>query len=278
MGSGDFRFRLRAMRLIIKDLAAVELNAVFEFRDLDGVAMQDLWEIHSLEDVRRLWSDVCSVPGRTEGRKHDNEEWYSLGLYLLALGTHKRLTYPFKLEKGESPDFMLTCQSGETTGFEVRRATEEWLQREMKESEKEFQQREEKAKEAGAKTIPLPAQQGVLLVPSEEAKPVCKLLSEEGWRDDQAVEKWCSLICDAIDRKLTKLCNFRPASQHDLLINDDTPVPVDRQRALKALRLQVRNLTAGRQPSFRTVSLIMSLDVAYNVGGDVTLFCWRRSG
>src|SRR5262249_20841014 len=183
--------------------------------------MQDLWEMHSFDDVQQLWGRVCSVPGRTAGRQHDDEEWYSLGLYLLALGAHRLLTYPFQISKGESPDFMLTWPAGKTTGLEITRATTKPLQQAMTQAEREFKHREAKAKEAGMEIIPLPAQQGVLVRPKEEPEPVITPLSEEGWLADQAVQEWCSLVCAAIEKKLTALPRFRSAAQHDLLINDD---------------------------------------------------------
>ncbi len=89
--------------------------------------MKDRWNFATIADVRRFWRSVCSVPGRADGRRHYHEERYSLGLYLLALAEHEQLTYPLRIEQKESPDFMLTWPSGELTGLEVTRATEQWV-------------------------------------------------------------------------------------------------------------------------------------------------------
>lgn len=52
-----------------------------EARNIDLKAiMQDSWEFHSLDDIRRFWTAVRSIPSRAEGREHYHEEQYSLGL------------------------------------------------------------------------------------------------------------------------------------------------------------------------------------------------------
>jgi hypothetical protein len=181
--------------------------------------MKDHWKFRSVADVRRFWRSVGSVPGRTEGRKHYHEERYSLGLYLLGLAEHEILTYPLRVDQEESPDFMLTWPSGELTGLEVTRATEQWLQRTMTASEKEY----------GRRTIEVAAS-------GEEPEPVSIPLSQGGWVGDEAEDEWRSLVQRAIEQKLAKLPKFRPASRHDLLIYDDTPLPaIDRRKVLAAI-------------------------------------------
>ena len=190
------------------------------------------------------------MPWRTEGRKHYHEERYSLGLYLLALAEHDLLTYPLQIEQGESPDFMLTWPSGEVTGLEVTRATEPWLQRSMTLSEKEYRRREAQAAASG-----------------DTPEPVCMLLSQAGWVGDEAEVDWCLLISRSIKQKLAKLPNFRPASRHDLLIYDDTPLPaVDRRKVLAAINPWARRLNE-RSRAFAKISVVISLDVLFDLGG-----------
>src|SRR5215813_8178628 len=197
-------------------------------------------EIHSFDDVKQLWSSVRSVPGRTEGREHYHEERYCLGLYLLALGTNELLDYPFQVvearQRHESPDFMLQWPSGQVTGLEVTRATEESYQYLMTTSER------------------------------MNNRPVAILLSERGWMDDEAEKEWCSLVQKAIEKKLNKLESFKPASRHDLIIYDDTPIPaVNRRKVVAALNSWVGNLRANR-PELGAISIIISLDVVFDVG------------
>jgi hypothetical protein len=195
------------------------------------------------------------VPGRTEGRKHYHEERYSLGLYLLALAEHEQLTYPLRIEKGESPDFILRWPSGELTGLEVTRATEQWVQRVMTASEKEYRNRVATAAASG-----------------EEPEPICIPLSRTGWVGDEAELEWCSLIRRAVEQKFAKLPNFRAASRHDLLIYDDTPLPaVDRRKVLTAISPWARRFNEKR-PTFGKISVIISLDLLFDLGGTCRLF------
>ena len=220
--------------------------------------MKDHWKFNSTADVRRFWRAVCAVPGRTQGRRHYHEERYSLGLYLLALAEHELLTYPLQVEQGsqhESPDFMLTWPSGELTGLEVTRATEQWVQRAMTASEKEYGRRTATAVASG-----------------EEPEPVCISLSRAGWAGDEAEVEWCLLIRKAIESKLAKLPNFRLASRHDLVIYDDTPLPaIDRRKVLAAINPWARKLNE-KKPAFEKISVIISLDVLFDVGGACRVF------
>jgi hypothetical protein len=213
------------------------------------------WKFSSNKDVRRFWRSVCSVPWRTEGRKHHHEECYSLGLYLLALAEHDLLTYPLRVEQDESPDFMLTWPSGELTGLEVTRATEPWLQRWMTESEKEYRKGKTQAAASG-----------------DKPEPVCIPLSQAGWAGDEAEVEWCSLIRKSIEHKLVKLANFRTALRHDLLISDDTPLPaVDRRQVLAAMGSWARGLNE-KAPALGKISVIVSLDVLFDLGGTSRIF------
>lgn len=217
--------------------------------------MKDLWNFTSVDDVRRFWRSVCSVSARTGGRRHYHEERYSLGLYLLALAEHELLTYPLRVAQGESPDFMLTWPSGELAGLEITRATEQWLQRAMTASEKEYERRRVE-----------------VASPGEKLEPVCIPLSQAGWRDDEAEVEWCSLIRKAIEQKLAKLPNSRPASHYDLLIYDDTPfLAVDRRKVLAAINRWARNLNE-KMPTFGKISVIISLDVLFDLGGTCRIF------
>jgi hypothetical protein len=209
------------------------------------------WVISSFNDVQALWRKVREVPRRTEGRRHDQEEGYCVGVYLLALGQHQFLDYPFTVNKGESPDFVIAEKSGEVIGLEVTRATERWLQRQMTGADREYRRRQ------------LAAGSSV-----EGTEPVIIALSEPGWIGDEAEDQWCTLMRRAIERKIAKLPTFRPAVRHDLLVCDDTPLPaVDRRKALAALTPWARDLKS-RTPMLRRISIVISLDVLFDLGGE----------
>ncbi len=222
------------------------------------------WEFRSLEDVRRFWSDVRTVPMRAEGRKHHHEEQYAAGLYLLLLGRHDLLSYPFRLDEGESPDFMLTSPSGETSGLEVTRATIQPFQKVMSNIDREFVHREEEAKARGTR-----------------AEPVSVIYNPLGWTDGQCVRNWCDQMLKAIVRKFDKLTTFRRATHHDLLICNDTDVPLfpgrERERAFDMVASELKKLGSRDTRSFRSVSVIMSLDVEYDIGRNRRLLVYRES-
>jgi len=211
-------------------------------------------EICSFDDVKRLWSGVRSAPGRTEGRQHYHEERYYLGLYMLALGTYELLTYPFQVaqakQQHESPDFMLQWPSGQVTGLEVTRATEEPFQEYVMDAAERMYSRRKAA----------------AAISGETTEPVSILLSEEGWIGDEAEVEWCSFVRKAIEKKLKKLSGFKPASRHDLVICDDTPLPaVNRRKVIAALHPWVSSLKAN-WPQLGIISIIISLDVVFDVG------------
>ena len=208
------------------------------------------WTIRSNRDVQTLWVDVREVPRRIDGRKHYHEERYALGVYLSALAQHGLLDFPITVEQGESPDFILTSSSGEPVGLEVTRATEQWLQRKMTAMEREYRQKELAAK------------------PGTEVEPVAIALSEHGWAGDTPEKQWCELVRDAIERKIAKLSQFRPASRHDLIVSDDTPLPaVDRQKVMAILVPWARDLKSNWS-SLGRISIVVSLDVLFDVGGE----------
>lgn len=93
-------------------------------------------------------------------------------------------------------------------------------------------------------------------------------------KPDQELSEWSAYIRAAIERKLTLLQQYRPASRYDLLIQDNcqiSPGP-DRRRALEA----VAELTLEyRRPNSKfsklklgKVSVVVSLDVLYDAGGE----------
>ena len=224
------------------------------------------WEFQSAQDVSQFWDKHRSVPDRGEGREHHHEERFCLGVYLLALATHDWLTYPLSVEEFEphvSPDFMIRWPSGELTGLEVTRATEEPLQRKKSVAHKEYRRRKIEAAASGTEPIPV-------TVP----------LSTAGWLDGEREKGWCLLFQKAVEKKLSKLrgeppefrSKFKPAASYDLLVYDDTPlIGVDRTTIVKGTQLWIRNLPK-EQPAFGKISIIMSLDLVFDLGGKCQMF------
>jgi hypothetical protein len=128
------------------------------------------------------------VPRRSDGRTHKQYERYYLGIYLLALAEYDLLTYPLKVAEGESPDFILRCQSGATTGLEVTRATDQALQQWLSDSDKRHPENS------------------------------TKIFSPLGYAGDQLERKRCDSAWQAIENKIAKLARYRPASRYDLFL------------------------------------------------------------
>lgn len=184
------------------------------------------------------------------GTQAPSRRAYCLGVFLLALGRHGLLDYPLVVNRGESPDFIVTERSGEAVGLEVTRATEAWLQREMTSADREYRRRELTAEKSGI-----------------DAEPVLIALSQKGWVGEEAETQWCALVRRSIEGKVAKLSKFAPATRHDLLIYDDTPLPtVDRRKVLAFLDPWAADLKS-RAPMLGRISIVISVDVLFDVGG-----------
>ncbi len=204
------------------------------------------WKFNSDKDVQTFWLGVREVPRRAEGRTTKQYERFYLGLYLLALADHGLLSYPIKGEEGERPDFMLTWKSGETTGLEISRATDEELQRWMTQAQK-------KRPEGSAMRA-----------------------SPGGYAGDQIEEEWCALVRCVIKKKVAMFSNYRPALRYDLLIPDDTRTGAgDRRKVLAILAPWASELNHST-PKLGRISCVTSLDVLYDIGGESSIFPYIR--
>lgn len=84
----------------------------------------------SAGDLAGQLGDIdASVPRRTEGRRMHHRERYCLVHYLSTLARSLLLTYPFRVKKWESPDFLLYSNEGRVTGLEITEAGTEGSQR-----------------------------------------------------------------------------------------------------------------------------------------------------
>ncbi|HLI78743.1 MAG TPA: hypothetical protein VKV03_02105 [Candidatus Binataceae bacterium] len=206
------------------------------------------WNFRSSDDLKEFWKKFQRVPARKHRTKRD-EERYCLALYLLALATYRKLKYPLRIEEGESPDFMMTWSSGKTTGLEVTKATNMWVQREMTLAELEFEKRKLATAASGG-----------------QPRPVGIMLSQRGWVGDEAEREWLSFVRAAVENKISKFDNFRPASRQELLIYDDTPLPaIDRQMVLPNLSRWLADKRKDN-PRLGHVSIIVSLDLLHDSG------------
>jgi hypothetical protein len=99
------------------------------------------------------------------------------------------LRFPLTVEKGESPDFLLTDGNSVNWGLEVTQATTQAHQRELTETEGD-----------GSSTV--------------------RPLGRDGWAGNSAEREACASILRAMRRKARKLRSgkYRPAARYDVLI------------------------------------------------------------
>jgi hypothetical protein len=204
--------------------------------------VQSCWDFSSRDDIWRFWLRVREVPRRIDGRTPKQYERYYLGLYLLALANHRLLSYPLKVMEDEGPDFMMTWKSGEATGLEVTRATDQDLQRWLTRAGKEHPERS------------------------------AMIASPFGYAGDQLEQEWCSLVREAIKKKVAKLDQYKPAARHDLLVSDDTRAGAgDRRKVLALLTPWARDLKRP-ESKLGKISAAASLDILYDIGGESRIF------
>ncbi|HVA79563.1 MAG TPA: hypothetical protein VNF29_01415 [Candidatus Binataceae bacterium] len=204
------------------------------------MATKKKYRFSSRGDVEKFWRAVRNVPARTRRSKRQEERYY-LGLFLVALAGGESMPFSFAIEEineYKSPDFMFHAE-GERFGIEVTRATSPEFQRTKTALEKRH-----------------PEGYGLLL-------------SIAGWANNGAAEQeWLRYVTDAILKKLPKLRNYQPAARHDLLIWEDAPLPaVNRAVVIPALAQWIR-AQRPENPLLGKVSVVISLDVIYDVDGE----------
>jgi hypothetical protein len=108
----------------------------------------------------------------------------------------------------------------------------------------------------------------------EHSEGSAMLASPYGYAVDQIEKEWCESVRNAFEAKIPKLPRFRPALRHDLLVPDDTRIgPGDRRKALAILTPWARELTQ-RTPMLRKMSVAVSLDVLFDIGGASRIFSY----
>jgi hypothetical protein len=205
------------------------------------------WEFRSPKDIQRFWEKAQYVPRRTQGRTKKQMERYYAALYLLLLAENGLLSYPLALREeespnGELPDFMMMWPSGEATGLEVTRAAENVVQAVITHVEKQHPD--------GALLIPNPA----------------------GYAGDKLERAFCDLVQRIVEKKIQDRFPKYKVSQCDLLVHDESSMGAgDRRKTGEILKPWTRDLKL-REPKLRKLSIIVSLDVLYDVGGESRVF------
>jgi hypothetical protein len=206
-----------------------------------------VWEFRSPKDIQRFWEKAQHVPRRTQGRAKKQMERYYAALYLLLLAENGLLSYPFELREeesptGELPDFMMMWPSGEAMGLEVTRAAENVVQAAMTHVEKQHPD-------------------GALLVPNPA-----------GYAADKLERAFCDLVRRIVEKKIQDKFSKYKVSQCYLLVHDESSIGAgDRRKTVEILKPWARDLKQ-REPKLGKLSIVASLDVLYDVGGESRVF------
>lgn len=175
-------------------------------------------------------------------RTQDQKELYNLRQYLLTLTDHDFLEFPISIEKGESPDFIISYQD-QTIGLEITEApTQDW-QKELTQMDKE-------------------------LIGKDTSNLVS--LDQEGWHSNSAERETCAAILHAIRRKVRKIRDgkYRKASCYDLLIYTNVrPFFYDRLELANILKPRVSRWHS-QWLAVRKVNVITDPYLLFDIIGD----------
>lgn len=196
----------------------------------------------------------CSVPKRTAGRTAQHRERYCLKQYLVTLLRNNLLTFPFKITKCESPDFIIENNDKSLVGFEITEAATESHQKAMTDLER----------------CPV----GTILEMGTNALiPPGGKLTGEGWNGNAVEKEWADIVSDSIYKKTLKLNSnyFNKINEFLLLIYDNTHLStmLHIEEVASFLQTTIRNKMA--QSSFgklyQQVSIIHSDVLLFDVTG-----------
>jgi predicted nucleotidyltransferase len=208
-------------------------------------------------EIRNLLSQVdATVPHRTRGRTRDHRERYCIVHYLRTLEQNGLLRYPFKLTKGERPDFRVEMGS-QQLGLEVTEAGSPEHQRATTELEK--------------------SPRGSLLE-GNAVRASGEPLSGRGYVGDEPERRWTAQVLAAIRKKTEQLSTYQDLPDYQLLIYDNTELVA--LTAWTVTELPPRLTTAiqdwrGAEPNpglhFSRYSVLRDRVLMYDIGGSSLL-------
>lgn len=221
-----------------------EINAAFDevFGMLKERVERELLNVilsaNSGEDLLKILAAIdISVPGRTEGRKTEHTERYSICRLLSTLAKTEYLSYPLSLTKRERPDFLLTCK-GQTIGIEVTEATS---------TDYSSYQALVQKQNPGHFIEPSHFRHGETLDRERQQELLqADKLTSDGWVGDGVEKEWSLFMKGAIEKKHQKLQeqSFEKFSQNWLLIYDNTPtLALDREYLIPYIETLLQNHT-----------------------------------
>lgn len=199
----------------------------------------------STKELVDYFRSVGATVGPRKGpnkRSHDQKEFYNLRQYLPTLAANGHLQFPVTLEKGESPDFLLTNSVSKTWGLEITEATTQALQREL--------------------TI------------TEGDESSVRPLGRDGSAGNSAERETCAAILRAMRRKAKKIRagKYRAAARYDVLIYVN--VRAFFYNADESINLLIPRVSRWRSQwtGLGRVEVITSLNLYTDVTGNLAQF------
>lgn len=159
-----------------------------------------------------------SVPKRSEGRKSSHRERWCLKHYLEILDRNNILTFPLKIEKSESPDFLISDDTGKR-GLEITEGTTPQYQLSLTHQDKNPEDTSVESLQIFNQTDPPPS--------SEEIEKSLRRRNDKligrGWYGDSVEREWVKIMVNTIVQKTKKMNDehFHHQQIMELLIYDN---------------------------------------------------------
>ena len=190
--------------------------------------------------LSKLQGTSIYVPGRTDGRKTEHTEKWTLASLLATLAEENFCTYPLKLRHTDSPDFILSMNS-QDIGIEVTEAVPPDYAKCCAIRDREY---------PGAQIDMSLFKWGSQPKKTEELRGILERekLTGAGWEGYSVEDEWACFMDDAINTKLKKLNsgNYAQLEEYWISIYDNLPLPnVFAKRATTALYNKLKRSTGN---------------------------------
>ena len=204
------------------------------------------------------------VPGRTQGRKTEHTEKWSICRLLSTLATNDTLFFPLSLQHTDKPDFILKMNKNEY-GIEITESIPKDYARCRAMAERE--------KPEAVIDISL-FKRGSPPKSTEELRRIINSseLTGDGWSGNSAEIEWAHHIHDAISTKIEKLNNsgYKELPEYWLSIYDNLPLPkVNATKATETLISEISEKWKGYYWVFTRIfiesgPIIIDIDISNN--------------
>lgn len=215
--------------------------------------------------LSKLATVDITVPSRVDGRRTEHREKYCIVKYMEFLADKNLFNYPLILEKGESPDFLLTFENTKTIGIEHRDVGSASFQAAMTAL----------ARAPEGTRLETDSFNALNLTPNRNNIEVAlihigKQSRSKGVAGDRWEEEWSELVHQGIKEK-SKLLNephFRAAEHYELILYDNTHVGyMNKSKAISLLQCCIDDdhELHGFAKFYKKISVIHHTEIYYDI-------------